>query len=130
MGVEVVNQADKYAYHNKIQLNEAEDLQAKGRVQTTLSHKAEYRQEESQAEAELKEERKNKLLEEIRKEISGIQNEHTQLEFGIHDATNQITIKIIDSKTSKVIKEIPSEKILDMMGRLLELSGLIIDEKR
>ena len=37
---------------------------------------------------------------------------HSEAVFGIHEATNRVTIKIIDKDTKKVIKELPPEKTL------------------
>lgn len=50
--------------------------------------------------------------------------------FGIHDATNRVTIKIVDKDTKKVIKEYPPEKTLDMIAKVWEMAGLMVDEKR
>ena len=50
--------------------------------------------------------------------------------FGIHEATNRVTIKIIDKDTKKVIKEFPPEKTLDMIAKAWEIAGLMVDEKR
>lgn len=52
-----------------------------------------------------------------------------RLEFSIHEGTKQIMVKIIDTKNDEVIKEIPPEKILDMVAHLMELAGIIVDEK-
>lgn len=50
--------------------------------------------------------------------------------FGIHDKTNRVTIKIIDKETKKVIKELPPEKTLDMIAKVWEMAGILVDEKR
>ena len=50
--------------------------------------------------------------------------------FGIHDATNRVTIKIVDKTTREVIKEFPPEETLDMIAKAWELAGLMVDEKR
>ena len=55
---------------------------------------------------------------------------HSEAVFGIHEATNRITIKIIDKDTKKVIKELPPEKTLDMIAKVWELAGILVDEKR
>jgi flagellar protein FlaG len=39
-------------------------------------------------------------------------------------------VKVVDSETGEVIREIPPEKLLDMFANMLELAGLIIDERR
>lgn len=53
-----------------------------------------------------------------------------RLKFTIHDKTKQIMVKVIDTEDDSVIREIPSEKILDMVAKLWEMSGLFVDEKR
>jgi len=55
---------------------------------------------------------------------------NVEAEFGIHEKTNRITIKMVDKKTKEVIKELPPEKMLDMLARMWEMSGLMVDEKR
>lgn len=59
-----------------------------------------------------------------------IQTGTTECQFSIHKSTNQIMIKIVDTTTQQVVKEIPSEKILDMIAKMCDLAGLFIDEKR
>ena len=51
-------------------------------------------------------------------------------EFGIHEKTHRVTVKIVDKTTKEVIKELPPEKTLDMIAKLWEYAGLIVDEKR
>lgn len=50
--------------------------------------------------------------------------------FGIHEGTNRVTIKIVDKDTKKVIKELPPEKTLDMIAKVWEMAGILVDEKR
>ena len=50
--------------------------------------------------------------------------------YGIHEGTNRVTIKIVDKDTKKVIKELPPEKTLDMIARVWEMAGILVDEKR
>lgn len=50
--------------------------------------------------------------------------------FGIHEGTNRITIKIVDKKTKEVIKELPPERTLDMIAKVWEMAGILVDEKR
>lgn len=55
---------------------------------------------------------------------------HTALRYSVHDKTNTIVVKVINKDTNEVIKEIPPEKMLDMVANLMELSGIIVDERR
>lgn len=50
--------------------------------------------------------------------------------FGIHEGTNRVTIKIVDKKTKETIKELPPEKTLDMIAKVWEMAGIMVDEKR
>src|SRR5690554_1826499 len=55
-----------------------------------------------------------------------------RLRFEVHDETERIMVKILEKKadnTDEVIKEIPPERVLDMLARLEEMIGLLIDER-
>ena len=67
----------------------------------------------------------------IRKAVDEInKKEHnSEAVFGIHDATNRVTIKIVDKDTKKVLKEYPPEKTLDMIAKVWEMAGLLVDKK-
>ena len=56
--------------------------------------------------------------------------ENSEAVFGFHDDTNRVTIKIVDRDTKKVIKELPPEKTLDMIAKVWEMAGILVDEKR
>ena len=49
--------------------------------------------------------------------------------FGIHDKTNRVMIKIVDKDTKKVLKEYPPEQTLDMIAKVWETAGLLVDHK-
>jgi flagellar protein FlaG len=53
-----------------------------------------------------------------------------RLEYSIHEGTKEIMVKVINSETNEVIREIPPEKILNMIAKLWELVGLMVDERR
>ena len=59
-----------------------------------------------------------------------INNSNEEAVFGVHEDTNRIMIKIMDKETKEVIKEFPPEKTLDMIARIWEMAGLLVDEKR
>ena len=50
--------------------------------------------------------------------------------FGFHEQTNRVMIKIVDKDTKEVIKEYPPEQTLDMIAKVWELAGILVDEKR
>lgn len=68
-----------------------------------------------------------KAVDEINKSATGSQSVAI---FGIHEQTNHVTIKIVDKKSKEVIKEYPPEKTLDMIAKVWEMAGIMVDEKR
>jgi flagellar protein FlaG len=67
------------------------------------------------------------LIERANKALTG---GNRSFEFSIHQATNQIMVKVIDTDTHDVIREIPNEKILDMVAKMWEMAGIFVDERR
>lgn len=67
------------------------------------------------------------MIEKANKAISGA---NTKFEFSIHEKTKEIMIKVIDSDTNKVIREIPPERTLDLVAKMWEMAGIIVDERR
>ena len=68
----------------------------------------------------------------VKKAINEINksNPNSIVQFGVHEATNRMTIKILDKESRKVIKEFPAEKTLDLIAKAWELAGIMVDEKR
>ena len=52
-----------------------------------------------------------------------------RFEFKIHEGTKRIMVKLIDNETDEVIKEIPPEKILDLVASIWDLVGILVDER-
>ena len=75
-------------------------------------------------------EQENQKIRSAVAEMNKKKTANTEAVFGIHEATNTVTIKIVDRDSKKVIKEIPPEKTLDMIAKVWELAGIMVDEKR
>ena len=73
-----------------------------------------------------------KNFENIKKAVDNLNKnmKNTSAIYGIHEGTNRVTIKIVDKQTKEVIKELPPEKTLDMISRVWEMAGMLVDEKR
>ena len=54
----------------------------------------------------------------------------TGCQFSYHEGTKRVSIKIIDKETEEVIREIPPEETLEMVEKMWELAGILVDEKR
>lgn len=70
--------------------------------------------------------------EQIRKAVEQMNKNlaNSEAVFGIHEGTNRVTIKIVNKDTKEVIKELPPEKTLDMIARVWDMAGILVDEKR
>ncbi|GAB6086320.1 flagellar protein FlaG [Alkaliphilus crotonatoxidans] len=77
-------------------------------------------------EKQISQEELNKALDKANKSFQAFDR---KLEVSIHEKTNTIMVKVIDSTNDQVIREIPPEKILDMAAHMLEVAGIIIDKK-
>ena len=53
----------------------------------------------------------------------------TEAVSGIHEGTNRVMIKIVDKESKDVIKEYPPEETLDMIQKVWEMAGIMVDEK-
>lgn len=67
------------------------------------------------------------IVKEANKALVAAQRE---LEFSVHEKTKDIIVRVIDTETKEVIREIPPEKILDLVASILEMAGLLVDERR
>ena len=77
-----------------------------------------------------KENATSKMKDAIDKVNKKIEPTKTRCEFSYHEETKRISIKVIDQKTEETIREIPPEETLDMLSKIWELAGLMVDERR
>jgi len=129
--VDVVKNVNKAP---QTQIKEAEET-AKKPVQTasaatmTAAVSAEAKGAEGLGQKE-EEAASSKIKDAVDKVNQKIVPSKTRCEFAYHEETNRISIKVIDQATEETIKEIPAEETLDMLSRIWELAGLMVDEKR
>lgn len=70
------------------------------------------------------------VIDAIEKANKAIVGSNRRFEFSIHEKTKQIMVKVIDSESNEVVREIPPEKTLDMVAKIWEMAGLMVDERR
>lgn len=79
-------------------------------------------------------EKESKVMdnEALKKRISDLNRQlnSTECQYGVHEETQRVTLKIVDKETKEVIKELPPEKTLEMIAKVWEIAGLLVDEKR
>jgi len=72
--------------------------------------------------------------EEVERAVSStnrlLNDEHkTQYKFEVHEGTGRVMVNLVDTNTKEVIKEIPPEKILDLVANIWERLGILVDER-
>lgn len=98
--------------------NEENDLAAKAASQLT------------QAEKNVLPISEKAMLDAIEKANKSVNGASTRFEFSIHEKTKQIMVKVIDAESNEIIRQIPPEKILDMIAGIWDAVGLFVDERR
>jgi len=70
------------------------------------------------------------LIDAIERANKSLAGTNRKFEVSVHEKTNDIMVKVINTESNEVIREIPPEKILDLIAKLWELAGIIVDERR
>ncbi|GGF96449.1 flagellar protein FlaG [Paenibacillus aceti] len=70
------------------------------------------------------------MVRSIDRAIKALQGPETMVEVNVHEKTNSIMVKVLNKETGELIREIPPEKTLELVARMMEFAGLIIDERR
>lgn len=142
MNIEPVSSAMSYQAQNQVS-KPVEKAAAENDVPVTGMEKpvdattvvikdAEAADGQGSQEAGAKEQQAQQSQESIKKMVDQLNKKMSNSEaiFGIHEGTNRITIKIVDKETKEVLKEYPPEKTLDMIAKVWEMAGILVDEKR
>jgi len=53
----------------------------------------------------------------------------SNLEFSMDDETETVVVRVVDKQTNEVIRQIPSEEVLQIAKALDKLQGLLVQEK-
>ncbi|WP_454193543.1 flagellar protein FlaG [Paenibacillus sp. Marseille-Q7038] len=67
--------------------------------------------------------------EKLEKVFKAIAGPETILDINVHEKTHQIMVKVLDKETGKVIREVPPEKLVDLVATMIESTGIIVDKK-
>jgi flagellar protein FlaG len=52
------------------------------------------------------------------------------LRFSIHEETSRVVVQVYNREDNEVIRQIPPEKILNLVAQIQQMIGLLIDEER
>lgn len=68
----------------------------------------------------------SEIVEEASKALEVV---NTELSFKIHEGTGRPVIQLIEAGTDRVVREIPPEKMLDIVAGIWDWAGLMVDRK-
>lgn len=121
-----VTTAEKPEEYDSKSVQPAEKIDVTTAVVENAQGKAKQGTAEQNNEQQTTNEQIKKAVERMNKNMAS----HSEAIFGIHEGTNRVTIKIVDKTTRETIKELPPEKTLDMIAKVWEMAGILVDEKR
>ena len=118
--------AEKPAEYNSASAQNAPKVDSTTVVVEAAQDKNQNNSSEQNANQQATNEQIRRAVEQINKKMFA----QSEAVFGIHEATNRVTIKIVDKETKEVVKELPPEKTLDMIAKVWEMAGILVDERR
>ncbi|MEK4519816.1 flagellar protein FlaG [Paenibacillus sp. FSL P2-0136] len=69
------------------------------------------------------------LIRTIARAVKALEGPTTSLEISIHEKTHALMVKVMNKETGELIREVPPEKTLDLVAKMMEIAGILIDEK-
>ncbi|MCU0848803.1 MAG: flagellar protein FlaG [Spirochaetes bacterium] len=105
-----------------------ENLDGAGRYQGNGSRKT-----EAQEPAPMKpgrEPTKDEVYEAVDKLNQAVKGLNERLSFDYHEKINRVVVRVINSETNEVLKEIPPREVVRLLERLREYLGVFVDEQR
>lgn len=68
----------------------------------------------------------NKAVDKLNKFL---EDEKYYAQYEVHEKLKDVMIKIVNADTKEVVLEIPPKKILDMVAKMCEMVGVLVDKK-
>lgn len=96
------------------------------RISTREARMYNERETDANADKEVSVEQLQKAVEKANKSFQPFDR---RFERAYHEKTKTVMVKVINAANDEVIREIPPEKILDMVAYMWEIAGILVDEK-
>lgn len=69
------------------------------------------------------------LLKKLEHAFKALTGPETMLDVSMHEETHSIMVKVLNKETGEVIREVPSEKTLDLVANMMQIAGILIDKR-
>ncbi|WP_289283794.1 MULTISPECIES: flagellar protein FlaG [unclassified Methylophaga] len=102
-------------------------------VQTETVTELSVQSQALQKEAEKQNGQQQQLADDLRDKVAQLndymQNMNRNLQFSVDDTSGDTVIKVIDSETEEVVRQIPSEEILEARHAAEKYRGILLETK-
>lgn len=85
---------------------------------------AEKANQTSQAASQLSTQDVTEILESFQEFSQAIQ---TKLNFSVHEENNEIIVRVVDKETNQLIRQFPSDEMLDLQDKMRDLAGFLLN---
>ncbi|WP_251006063.1 flagellar protein FlaG [Carnobacterium sp. ISL-102] len=75
---------------------------------------------------EISHEELEKSIEKANQYLLGL---NIQFDFKFHKGTGRAVVRLVDKQTAEVVKEIPPERMLDVIAGIWDMAGIVVDRK-
>ncbi|REE84486.1 putative FlaG/YvyC family protein [Paenibacillus taihuensis] len=120
-----INQANQVGYVPTAK--QTSDIAAASGTNTNLLPTTQALKQKSESDLTISERVVIKAVEKANKVRAGMES---NVEYSVHRPSGDIIVKVMNKDTKEVIHEYPSEKLLELIDKLQEINGRVVDEKR
>ena len=96
---------------------------------TELSVQSQALQKEAEKQNSQQQQRADDLRDKVAQLNDYMQNMNRNLQFSVDDSSGDTVIKVIDSETEEVVRQIPSEEILEARHAAEKYRGILLETK-
>lgn len=97
--------------------------------ESVITESSDFKESMNNADQKEKKQQLDDITDIINKSNKDFKAFDRRLEISIHAKTREVMIKVIDTTTDEVIREIPPEKVLDNVVYRREMCGNLMDKK-
>jgi len=105
--------------------NPTHSMDVKKSNDINVQHKELKDEDEKVQKDELKK-KLQKIVEDLNKALSPLSD---SLKFQFNDKADILTVKVVDTKSDKVVREFPPKEALRLMEKMREVVGMLFDKK-
>ncbi len=110
-----------------VPLKPPEPMRSQNMPEKMVPQKEQAAQAMQEAENESSEQVTEEMLAELERDIESIHS--IGLKFSKHDESGRTMIKVMDRQNEELIREIPSEEVLNLAAKIEEMIGILFDKK-